>query len=461
VTIRYIVLSVWFAWIIVALILLFNAGSSTALISLYAVYLLFGTTVLLLKRKDLLSPPGIFTLGALVGFGLNIPLIVSGYLIPDRPISDDTMVKVLVVLLCANAGFMAGYLVKLHKLMPTNWIVAVKSPARTVGIGSYILLACWVLIAGFIRIRFHLGEAGIQPLIQSGYIKAGYIQYVLYEGVLILSLWYLSQALSRGSFYILLGISLLLGTTVIQALLAWRGGIAHILVLTIVLFWYEKKMYQKHNAGFFLWLVLPVLLLNPIIEYGNAIRVQRLGGDIKFTREDYARKLLMRSQGTVRLADVVDYFGPVTFTNNFFIVELSAKGLSTTKFIDQKVYGVLPRQSNSFGTSGPGGPYVAMGLVGVFLAYALLGGFYRSIYRNIFISRTGALNAMSVVWYALLTYNLLALLTENFNISNIKTFIAIAAQVYVYKLFLYKRHAARAVRATEPPYLIAAQRQLT
>jgi hypothetical protein len=159
------------------------------------------------------------------------------------------------------------------------------------------------------------------------------------------------------------------------------------------------------------------------------------------------------------LAKVVDYFGPITFENHFLIENLWAKGLTTTKYIDQEVYGVAPRQSNSFGTSGPGGPYTAMGLIGVFVAYGLLGAFYRSVHENIFVSKTGGFNSMGVVFYALLAYTLLGLLNENFNLNSIKAFIAIGGQIYVYKFVLYKRQKVSEAHAGRIPGLVL-QKQL-
>jgi hypothetical protein len=349
----------------------------------------------------------------------------------------------MIVFLSASVAFVFGYLLKLHKLMPTKWIVNLKRPSREASLLLYILLACWVIVAGLIRINFHLGEAGVQPKIE----YAGYVQYILYDGVLILCLWYLAQGLQKGKVYMVLGLSLLLGLATTQALLGWRGGIFQMLVLTIIVFWYQKKMYAKQKLHSFLWLLLLVFFIGSITELGNAVRVKRLGGDAKFTQENFGDKIITRGQGTTRLAKVVNYFGTITFTNGFLINRLVAEGWSTTQFIDRKIYGVTARQSNSFGTSGPGGPYTAMGLMGVLLCFGFLGGLYRSVYENIFLTKTGGINLLGVAFYAPLVYSLMAMLSENLNVGSFKGLIAVAGQIFIYKLIIVQKFSGNKVEA--------------
>lgn len=78
---------------------------------------------------------------------------------------------------------------------------------------------------------------------------------------------------------------------------------------------------------------------------------------------------------------IVNDIGPLTLTNNFKNFDLASQGLITTAYIDIKLHVVLPNQSHSMGTSGPGGLYVGMGLLGVLCAYFLLGVFFRGSYE--------------------------------------------------------------------------------
>lgn len=441
--VKYLILSLWVMWAFMSVFMLLDAGSDTLLISYYLFYLLCGTITLILVRKDIFSPPGIFILAGFVTFGFNIPLIASG-LAPKIHISDATLIKVMIVFLSATLSFLTGYLVQLHKLIPTAWIVNLKRPSREAGILLYVLLACYLVVAGMIRINFHLGEAGVQPKIE----YAGYVQYILYDGVLILCLWYLAQGLRKGKLHMLLGLSLLLGLATTQALLGWRGGMFQMLVLTIIVFWYQKRMYEKQKVQSFLWLLLLVIFLSSIVELGNAVRVKRLGADAKFTQENFVDNILTRGQGTTRLAEVVKYFGPITFTNGFLITRLVPEGLSTTQYIDRKIYGVTAKQSNSFGTSGPGGPYTAMGLMGVLSCFGLLGGFYRSVYENIFLTKTEGVNLLGVVFYAALMFSLFAMLSENLNLNSVKGLVAIGGQIFVYKMILFQKFSTNKVQAS-------------
>ena len=172
------------------------------------------------------------------------------------------------------------------------------------------------------------------------------------------------------------------------------------------------------------------------MELGNEIRIKRLGGDSKFTTDKFVNKILMRGQGTTRLANVVNHFGPITLTNDFLINEIASKGLTTTKYIDRRIYGVEPRQSHSVGTSGPGGPYTGLGLLGVSLSFGLLGAFYRSVYENIFLSKTGGANPLAVVLYSMLVYALITIITENFNLGTVKMLVAIVGQIFIYRLII-------------------------
>ena len=145
-----------------------------------------------------------------------------------------------------------------------------------------------------------------------------------------------------------------------------------------------------------------------------------------------------RSQGTTRLAAVVNDIGPLSLTNNFFILDLYRGNMSTTTYIDKKLYGVRPDQSHSVGTSGPGGAYVAAGLMGVAAIFILYGVFYRSTYECMDGAHED--NVIGVVWSSIMSLLLIDIMSENINISNVKYIIAMGGLVFVFrKIFLVSK----------------------
>ncbi len=423
-------------WVFYSAYLLISSGSSSALLYFYLIYLSFGIITVFLCRDDILAPPSIFTLIGFLSFGSSIPLISAGEL-PQFQIADSTLVKVLTVFLAANVAFIVGYLLPLYKAVPTRWVVGKKRFARRVSVTSFLILVAALVGAGAIRLHFHLGEAGVQPSVA----YAGYLQYLLFNGVLLMCLWFLAQGLVQGRIYLLLGLSLLLGVALTQALLGWRGAIFHMLILAFIIFWYQKKLHHRQKIHSFGWLILIVIMTGSLVQLGNAVRSQTAGGEKGYaaTKEEFVEKIATRAQGTTRLAAVVEYFGPISFTNNFLITDLFAKEMSTTAYIDQKVYGVEPHQSHSVGTSGPGGPYTAMGVLGVLISYGLLGGFYRSAYGNLFFKKKASGNIVAIVFYAVLISSLFGILAENFGLSIIKLFAAIIGLTIVARYLVTKK----------------------
>lgn len=441
----YFVIGFFAIWFIGVSFLLIN--SSQELIFYYSLYVLLGMLIIFMSRRDIFSPPGLFVIACFQAFGLNIPFFAAGYLSTtgitqnvlftgDASMGDGTLVKMMVILLLAELGFIVGYLLPLYKLIPLNKVLHTNISTKRVSIFSFLILLLIVIVAGFIRIQFHLGEAGIQPTIQ----MAGYLQYVLYNGVLLLCLYYLSQGMRQGSLFTFLGLTLILAIAGTQVLLSWRGGIVYVLITIFFIFWNNQIQYKEKKMHPLVWLLGLIILVPSFIQYGNSIRAERLGGESIFatSKEDFVLNILNRSQGSTRLAVVVNDIGPLTFTHGFMFIDLFKNNMTATRYIDQKLYGVLPNQSNSFGTSGPGGPYVAFGLLGVMLAFALYGALYRSGYEC--MKNANKDNVLGIVWYAMTALLLFDILSENLNISNIKLLIALSGMMYIFgRLFLLRR----------------------
>jgi oligosaccharide repeat unit polymerase len=382
-----------------------------------------------------LSPLGVFTFVGFLGFGLSIPLIAA-HQFAHFELNDEVLSRVFIVYLLAQLAFTLGYISKAHKVVPTKWLVRHTGTERNVSIPVYIILALGVAAAGFTRAYLHLGEAGVQPEVP----YAGQLQYVLYHGTLIFCLWFLGKSLRTGKLYVILALTLLLGVAVTQALLGWRGGIVYVIVLAIPLFWYQEKVYQYSKAHSPLWIGILLFFLVSIMQLGSQTRVERLGGESQIVQDNLLEKMLIRAQGTTRLAAVIEHFGPLSVHNDFFGWRLHKEGLSTGKYVDREIYGVAEWQSHGVGTSGPGGPYIAMGMIGVLIGYGTLGIFFRASYNSIFGDKQDGFNILGVVFYALLIGALLGAIKENYGISTWKFIVAIMAQIFVYKHLFFSKH---------------------
>lgn len=426
----------WGLWGIFSLTLFVYSSSSDDVLVAYVLYLILGALGLWGARRDLLAPTGAFILVAFSGYGMNIPLIVVGY-INLGGLDNATLTKVMYILLCAQVGFMLGALLPNTRFNPMRKIIEVSCSLRETSVVIFVILMLLLVGAAAIRKSFHLGEAGIQPSIP----YAGVFQFLLYQGPLVMSVWFLAQGLAQKRIHAFLGLSLLIGLAVTQALLGWRGGILYVLIIAAVPFWYQFKrgeMQKRYSMG---WLIILIVLSSSIIQLGNGVRTERLGGESAFTKdnEEFIEKILVRAQGTTRLAEVTRHFGELSFTNGFLIEKLLAKDMSATTYIDREVYGVKPTQSHSVGTSGPGGMYTACGLLGVLGSYFLLGGFYRWSYFAMTSYETSNVNVLGVVWYAFLIYMLFEVLNENFGVNALKVYFAVLIQVYMLKILLKRK----------------------
>jgi len=434
--INNVLLAGWAVWGIFSLMLFVSLGYSDDLLVSYVLYLFLGAVGLWGARRDLLAPTGAFILVAFSGFGMNIPLIAGGYIQLDG-LDSSTLTKVMYILSCAHVGFMLGGLLPNTKFNPIRKIIEVDCSMRETSVKVFAILMLGLVGAAAVRKTFHLGEAGIQPDIP----YAGVLQYLLYQGPLVMSVWFLAQGLVQKRSHALLGLSLLIGLAVTQAILGWRGGILYVLIIAAVPFWYQFKrveMQKRYSMG---WLMILIVLSSSIIQLGNGVRTERLGGESAFTKgnEEFIEKILLRAQGTTRLAEVIKHFGELSFTNGFLLEKLYVKDISATVYIDRAVYGVKPTQSHSVGTSGPGGMYTACGLLGVFGSYFLLGGFYRWSYFAMTNHETCNVNVLGVVWYAFLIYMLFEVLNENFGVNALKMYFAVLAQIYTLKFLLKKK----------------------
>ena len=429
----------WSLWTLFSFSLFILSGTNQGLLISYFLYLIVGAVALWGARKDILAPMGVFVLVAFSGFGLNIPLIATGH-VPFIRIDDNTLTNVMIIVLFAHIGFMCGSLLPNTYFNPIRKIVGTRNSTRGTSLVAFFSLLFLEIFAGIIRMELHLGEAGAQPTIP----YAGIFQFLLYHGVLMLCVWYLVQGLTQKRSHVILGLVLLVGMAVTQALLGWRGGILYVIIIAVVPFWYQFKLHDKLKHYSMGWLIILLFLSYSLIQLGNEMRAERLGGESAYAKsdEEFAMNVLTRSQGTTRLAEVVNHFGPLSFTNDFLLQKLLSQDLTTTVYIDRVVYGIKETQSHSIGTSGPGGPYTAMGISGVLVSYFLIGMLYRLSYFAITNYKTTGTNVFGIVWYAFLILMLFEIVNENFSVNSLKMYFAVLAQLYFFK-FLFRAPSPR------------------
>ncbi len=89
------------------------------------------------------------------------------------------------------------------------------------------------------------------------------------------------------------------------------------------------------------------------------------------------------------------------------------------------------------GTSGPGGPYTALGISRVLVSYFLFGMFYRLSYFAIANYKTTGINVFGLVWYVFLTIMLFEIVNENACFMTLKMYFAVLMQLYFFK-FLFR-----------------------
>ncbi len=398
---------------------------------IYSTYIMMCTLTVTTLRQNLLHPACLFVYVSLLGFGLNIPLFCTNFF-PGVQYDDEVMEGVSLVILTSTGASILGAII-LPRFSKAPEVLKLHLPHPEAAPYRYLLCACGIALCGLIRLTFHLGEPGVQPSLPF----AGVLQFAFYEGAIIIALWYLSRGLQKGPVHVVGAMGLLAGVALIQALLGWRGGIVAMLMAATGIFILQDA-YSKNRSP--VWLAILAIAAVSLINLGNEIRAEKLGGEKEFAKNEqgFLTRVIYRGQGTSRLAEVVKYFGEVTPTNNHFYKELAEKGFSATAFIDRELYNIAKSQSNSIGTSGPGGPFVNFGLIGVFLAYLSLGIFFKLIYNLIRASHRE--NPTAKIIYSYLIVIAVQTQSENFGELQLKgifaiTFLGLAFNFVIQRMF--------------------------
>ncbi len=201
-------LAAWAAWCFFSISILVAHGSGSELVLWYLCYLALEAVSLWISRNDTLAPGGAFTVVLFSAFGLNIPLFAAGY-VPLIRIPDATLARCVVVVIVTHCAFLIGAYLPIGKGW-LRWIAGNRSASRRASLLMFLVLAGLQFASAALRIRFSLGEAGVQPVIPF----AGYIQFVLYNGNLVLAVWFLTRGIAQSWIHTILGLALLLGISI-------------------------------------------------------------------------------------------------------------------------------------------------------------------------------------------------------------------------------------------------------
>ena len=418
---------------------------------LYMFYLLYIMATAVLCRNNIMQPAGISMLIGFLAFGSNIPLFANGLLAELAPIDPRTLTFALAVVILSQFAFLVGTLIKIDpKFSPLSILLHSKyKPIEISGL-QIILLTLFVAVAGAFRIKFSIGAAKSVASIP----LAGIFHYALLDGLLIILLWYLTSALKKKNlaYTIAMGIPLL-GLTLTQAFLGWRGMIFRVGICVAVVFWYQKKIYQDERVRSFAWLFLLAFVGFFSIQLGHETRARATKADSEFAFNsfNFIEKVQVRSQGTTRLVAILERFDQKPWTNGWFFLRLKKQRETATNYVDRVVYGVKSFQKHSIGCSGPGAVYISAGLIGVAGVYFIWGLFFRGIYDNIGFESTSQTNMMAIAYYAALINLLVYTNSESFNLGAVKRLLVISSFAWFCNKFILQSKKKKQRRHTYIP----------
>lgn len=409
-------------------------------IKLAAVYLLACATCfgfLFVCREDILSPIGIATIWYIFGFLLSVPFYTASKQLNDVAPSSAAFTRTvglsLVGLWAFAIGTISGFQIIFRPIF--RWITQTKRPLRPSGHGQFILVLIWLLLGAAIRLYFSVGRAAVESIIRIADI-AGIVQFAFNDGSLILIGLFLYRSFERSKLFLMEGYILLIGYSVAQLLLGWKGAILGALLMFITVLWYQRGE-QRHRS--LMWALILVLFIPATMQIGYSVRAQETGVSKTYAADptEFLLKTVTRLDGNARFAKVLEYETRgqgISLTNGFKIIPLIRSGMPTVQYADFYVHGIAPEQRTSAGASGPGGAYIALGLSGIIVGYFLLGAVYRSIHNLV---KNFSDPTLAIVLYGLMVYILVIFLAENFGVDQfIKRIFIVAIILILSRLLL-------------------------
>ena len=432
--VKYALPIAFLVWGIYASMLILETNNLRLLV-LYNVYIAYLIVVAIYCRENLLQPIGLSMLIGFLSFGNNIPLFTRGMIGNRYPLDAGLMANTLIVFLVSQFAFALGALFYAGRLSPSRVLFKSKYVPTRVGAMRLIALTAFVVVAGLFRIKFNIGAAKAV----SSFPFSGYFHYALLDGLLFVCLWHLARALKGSIALTMFALVPLLGLAFTQAMLGWRGMIFRVAVCVVTIFWFQKQLYRGDRVRSFGWLALLMVLGFSSIELGQNNRADAMKSRQEFALSpgEFLEKVQTRAQGTTRLANVIEHFGPLTFTNDWRFIRMLERGETASAYVDEAVYGIGAGRKHSIGCSGPGGIYVYAGMTGVGLVFLLWGAFFNDVFTQIGFDEKRESNILAIAYYAILVNALLGTNSENFDFQVVKKLLLVTALVFVCKIFIF------------------------
>jgi len=411
--------------------IVFVYSKSNVLPLVYLLGCIVSFVLLYYSRRNLFSAIGIGTLSYVVGFLLSVPFLVAIPTLTRRMLSHSMLALSVGLSLLALVGYAVGCLGPFRGLFRPvfRWVTRTKAPLRPVTHAQFIVLAAWVVLAGVARVALGLEVAGVGELTVVPGLFAGIIGYSLRGGTLVLIGLFVYRAFDRGKLFILEGYILAGAYAVSELLLGWKSALMGPAFMFLTAYWYHAGRGGRRRS--IIWVLALVALFPLTMSIGQAERAQILGtkslGEYAQGPIDFLLKVVTRLDGNTRFVAVLSHEmtqGAPSWTNHFKFVSLIRSGITTTQYADVYVFGHDPRRAtSSTGSSGPGGAYIGMGMLGILLGYLLLGAAVRCMHDLVESLREPSL---AVALYSMLIFNLLTLFSGNFR-----------AELMVKQFFLY------------------------
>jgi oligosaccharide repeat unit polymerase len=389
-----------------------------------------------------LNPKFILPFWFYVSYILPLPYLIDGShllkgstLYRDEHILTESLFVVLVVLMVICLS-----LVTYKK--KNNFAFKNKIKIKNVKVIYYFLAFIWFIFSFKIRELLNLGVAGERPTV----IYAGYLQYFLFNGNIVILLYLFENSLKNKKKHIFYASSLALILIISQALLGWRGDVVKILILllTVAFLAFQKsRIIINEKIKLPKSYVLVALILIPImIKFGDSIRNEKYDNVISrgfsSSKFEFIESFILRAQGLTRLMVVVDNMDrSYTLTNNFMFLKFN--GMSSANYIDRNFYGITPERSHSVGGGGVGNAYLSAGILGAVLVYLFIAIFYRRIYESIITSNY---NTFFVLLYAQMMMLLPNYIEENTGMNIFTDFFVVIFFTYLYGVLFTKKRQA-------------------
>ena len=397
-------------------------SESVAILGMYLLACVVSVVLLVLSRRDVLGPLGIGTLFYILGFVFGIPFRVAEVVTYSGvTVVPSQYVAALGVSIVAILAYAAGVSFGLHRAIAPffRWLTYSPFSLGKPRQWEFIFLLAWVVVGMFTRLSLGVGMAGVLGFgAQIGYGVQGLIQYLFSGGTMIMRGVFLYRGLGAGRIYFIEFLVVSAATILGGILLGWRSAIYGTLFLILFCFWYQNLRLGKSRRSM-IWIVLLACLAPMTTQLGQSIRVRKAGGEEVYAKTlgGFLKKVALRIDGSFRLAAVLDHEkrrGHSFLTNDFQIISLFRSGLSSSKYADRNIWGIAEGQMHSVSSSGPGGAFIGMGLLGVILGYLVLGAVSRAIYSPIETTRGDPALAVALyIWYVV---SLRPLVTGSFSL---------------------------------------------